>query len=773
MIIGMDFGTTNSGMAAYDGQKLHLIPLDHANANPTVARTALYVTNDRQVYIGRQAIDTYYTQNLNRPVQFDKVHVGEITLTFAEIGTFIRDVYVDKDIFEPGRLFLSFKMGLSSLNYLGTVIGRQFYFLEDIIALYLYVARQRAEKALKREIRSIVLGRPVRYALDAEANQLAQERMLKAAFRAGYDEVYLQYEPIAAAYHYESAIDTEQNVLIFDFGGGTLDLSVLRVGNPKTRAVLANGGLPIAGDVFDQKLVRAKLPSHFGEGSTYRNGDKQLPVPSSFYEAFNNWQDMLALQRPDFYESIKRIEQTSQNPYQIRALRDLISSSYALSMYDIVEGTKRDLSSALRSIIRLKGDGFNVMEPVTRSEFERIIRTDINTIADYVDEMIAKAGLNHSDIDAVIRTGGSSQIPAFVELLETRFGADKVRSIDTFSSVTSGLGIIAHRIERGEIDVPVHRREDYSTVEDITRDGLPAVDFEVMKKYISFTETQAEDEQPALGFVTLTRDRHVRAALDDPEGLPLADAGQVVAAPADDLLLLATSDYRFTLKTSRQLMSLDELGLSLADTEGFHLDVFGDEHVTSLSNWADFTPSDWALLVTNSGHFKAFQGEPLKKRMEQPVPYQIPRLRGAPLTFLDKQGDVFLFSATGRTVRLAATDIEPLEGRLMQAAGRDHIVAAFSFADPTSFLLVDASGYLLRVDSDDIAYADGFSTNGVKLSTRRILSVIPLGAQPALITNQRLLPLDIPDEEQWKVKLHKGEKVVSLLDLHAQPQPLA
>jgi hypothetical chaperone protein len=280
VIIGVDFGTTNSGIAVYDGQRLRLIPLGNASSGATIARTALYLTNDRQVYIGRHAIDTYYEQNLNRPVRIEKVCVGEIELTFAELPTHRRFVYLDKDVLAPGRLFLSFKTALSSLNYLGTVVGSHFYFLEDIIALYLYIARQRAENALGAPISRIVLGRPVRYTRDPEGDRLAQERFLKAAFRAGYDEVYLQYEPVAAAYHYESTIQGEQNVLIFDFGGGTLDISILRVGNPHTRAVLANGGLPIAGDVFDQKLVRARLPPHFGEGSAYGEGGKLLPVPS-------------------------------------------------------------------------------------------------------------------------------------------------------------------------------------------------------------------------------------------------------------------------------------------------------------------------------------------------------------------------------------------------------------------------------------------------------------------------------------------------------------
>ena len=75
MIIGMDFGTTNSGIATYDGEHLQIIPIDGNN----VARTALYITNDRQFYIGREAIDTYFAQNLNRPVNISRVRVGEIS----------------------------------------------------------------------------------------------------------------------------------------------------------------------------------------------------------------------------------------------------------------------------------------------------------------------------------------------------------------------------------------------------------------------------------------------------------------------------------------------------------------------------------------------------------------------------------------------------------------------------------------------------------------------------------------------------------------------
>ena len=60
MRIGLDFGTTNSGAAMFDGERVHLFPLDPASHTPTVMRSTLYVTRDHQVFIGQEAIGTYY-----------------------------------------------------------------------------------------------------------------------------------------------------------------------------------------------------------------------------------------------------------------------------------------------------------------------------------------------------------------------------------------------------------------------------------------------------------------------------------------------------------------------------------------------------------------------------------------------------------------------------------------------------------------------------------------------------------------------------------------
>ena len=100
MIVGMDFGTTNSGMAVYNGRSVQILPLDPANNNPRVARTALYITNEQDVHIGRAAVDRYFEHNVGRPVRTKKVWIGEIEV-YAEDMYYVTDAYAWVDVSSP------------------------------------------------------------------------------------------------------------------------------------------------------------------------------------------------------------------------------------------------------------------------------------------------------------------------------------------------------------------------------------------------------------------------------------------------------------------------------------------------------------------------------------------------------------------------------------------------------------------------------------------------------------------------------------------------
>ncbi|MEM9952523.1 MAG: Hsp70 family protein [Chloroflexota bacterium] len=784
MIIGMDFGTTNSGMSVYDGEQLRLIPLDESNRNATVARTALYITNDRAVHIGKDATTVYYEQNLNRPSKIEKVWVGEIEQTFAELPTFYRDVYVDKDIYSPGRLFLSFKMGLSSPNYVGTVVGSQYFFLEDIIATYLYVTKQRAEQHLQHEIDTVVFGRPVRYSDDPQQNEFAKERMIQAAFSAGYTTVYLQYEPIAAAYYYEMGISEEQNVLIFDFGGGTLDLSIVRVGNPETRQVIANGGIPIAGDIFDQRIVRAKFPRHFGEGTTYVSGNTELEMPQSFFDAFSDWQTLLTLQDLNTMERLKQIEATSKQRFKIQNLRKLITGHYGLRMFDVAEGAKRQLSDRTMTRIDMQGDDFRVFDSITRREFEKLIRSDVKAIEERLDDVLTMAGLADDDIDAVIRTGGSSQIPVFVELLQNRFGADKVRDIDAFGSVTSGLGVIGHQIEQGLSDLTAYHVNDYvgsRSMRDKQKNGIPTVDLHVVKRIIDVQETSGQGKQQSTVLLTRDTEQLLSAKYVDtiPEQIDNLDDGSFVhAMSANQKVVLMTSDFICHVKLVGDLADLHESDLHVEDLEGYRRDDFSKEHVYSIMRWETIADKDFVTVISSLGYTQKFFGERLLAKMDRSTPYAIERKRGYPAFLVGANEDEYLvtFTHAGRATRILASELPLRDNRLITVPMSGNMIGMVAGHEQDEVLIVTQSGYAKRVYISDVNIMSEMNSNGSKL-VQRATPIVALpyqdNQQYVAVTNQRIVTFDaskipLTHTERTDYTLFnskRGEKVLAVFTI--------
>lgn len=745
MIVGMDFGTTNSGMGVYDGQELRRLPLDPSNENPRIARTALYITNQQDVFIGRQAVNRYFEHNIGRSVKLQKVWVGEIEV-IADLVYFVQDAYVWVDVMSPGRLFLSFKTNLRDQEYTGTVIGQFFYPLESLVGLYLYVTRRRAEEILGQKITDVVLGRPVHFADDKEHDNLAQERLLRGAFQAGYEIVYLQREPVAAAYHYASLASGPQNILVFDFGGGTLDLTLMRLGDGK-RQVLATGGVPIAGDVFDQKLVRNRLPRHFGEGSHY--GDKTLPIPKWIYDTFSNWQTILELQSPDNKRMLQRIEQTAQRPREIRALNSLVSGNYGLQMFDVVERTKRDLSERFGGMIRLSGPDFDVMELVTRRDFENIIRPEYLRIERELDQTLSAAGLRPQQVDAVIRTGGSAEIPLFQQMLRQKFGADRVHSVDTFGSVTAGLSILAHGIEHGEIEARAYTRADLKQQEVIvSRPNVSVVDLRLLKRRMQAQALAGEErqspEEPLL--VLLTGDNRLSArplsswqGAESPEGLLTA-----LAVLPDEPLLLVTSRYRFLLSSARQLMDLQALEQSLEELYHFT----ARERVFAVSRWPALKSRDRLLLATSIGYARSYPTDVIVPSIEAPVPLTFEQpLPGWPMAALGAAGDeqLVLLTDGGRGLRWPVAGVPGTGVQLLKRAGEEAIVAALMAQEDEQILLVTAGGYARRLPVSAVFQAPKTNHPGRVLISRgpvrAALTVRP--EQPAtLLTTTGLVAVD-------------------------------
>jgi hypothetical chaperone protein len=452
MHIGLDFGTTNSGAAVFDGQHVRVFPLDPLSRDPGVIRSVLYITRDHEVFIGQEAVDVYYQQNVGRPSRMVRQYVGEVEITMGDVGsvkgypvgptTYVKDVYVMVDELTPGRLLRSLKSALSS-DHAGTDIFGRVYRLEELIAIYLRELRERVEAEMGEPVEGVVLGRPVTFAdSSTEADdQRAEDRLHRAAEMAGFREVAFELEPVAAALHYELTVKEPQNVVVFDLGGGTLDITVMRVGDPAARQILSTGGVGIAGDAFDQRIIERLLLYHFGRGTTW--GEDDAPFPDQYTDPLVHWQTIPLLNRPETFDFLRQAWLTSSHPRRLLALESLLMNNYAMRMVDQVERAKITLSSARFATIRLSGEDIDIWQPVTRSQFETFIAGAVKRIEACVVDTVERSGLDFDEIDAVVRTGGSAQIPCFIEMMERIFGSEKVVLSSVFSGVTSGLAIRA------------------------------------------------------------------------------------------------------------------------------------------------------------------------------------------------------------------------------------------------------------------------------------------------------------------------------------------
>jgi len=441
--VGIDFGTTNSSAAIYDGAQVRLLPIDPSSASPEVVKTILYITRDDAQYIGEEAVQVYYQQNIGRLRRFVKKWVGEISYSGGDMF-YVTDVYAYVDELLPGRLLQYLKTALRTPSYQGTLIFGKRYSAQDLTTVYLRLFKERIETLLERPVERVVLGRPVHLSKDDQADAQAQQYLLDAAHQAGFSEVELEFEPIAAALEYEARVRQPQNIVVFDFGGGTLDITLMRIGEKGTRRVFATGGVDIAGSNFDTAIIRAKLLNHFGYNTHY-SADR-LPFPKDLVEHIYDWQTLPTLGTLEMKEFFNQAIQTADQPCRIQNLRSLIFNEYGFVFYNQVEQAKIQLSSDYNAAIDLRGEDIAVWQMITRSQFEHIIADYRQGVQDCLLETIRASGLAIKDIDRVVTTGGSSSIPCFNQMLADLFGRDKLMTSSVFTSVTAGLAIKAYEV---------------------------------------------------------------------------------------------------------------------------------------------------------------------------------------------------------------------------------------------------------------------------------------------------------------------------------------
>lgn len=439
--VGLDFGTSNSGVAIVEGGSIRLLPIDPLNVLPEVVKTILYVTREYQHFIGQEAIELYYQHNVNRIRRYEKRWAGAVRVIASEVD-YMHDVFVEVDVLKPGRLLQYLKTllrkGAGSVDIAGTQMFDRYYTVTDLVEAYLLELKSRAETILGDEINGVTLGRPVKFSENPLLDRQAEDDLRRAAIGAGFQQVKFELEPVAAALFYQRSLEEPQNVLVFDFGGGTLDIAIMNLGKPGVHQIFASGGIDIAGTDFDRTIIEKRLLPHFGQGKF-----RYLPGIQDLIGAVSDWITLPELSTPIIRNKLEKAIQDGIAPVQLKNLASLIFDDLAFSFYNQVEAAKIALSDQGATVIQLQGKDMDIWELYTRAQFEEDIREYQEKIRVVLVDTIKASGLKPARIDAVVKTGGSSNIPAFTKMLSQIFGVEKIKQSNSFSSVTAGLAICA------------------------------------------------------------------------------------------------------------------------------------------------------------------------------------------------------------------------------------------------------------------------------------------------------------------------------------------
>jgi len=412
--VGIDFGTSNTA-AALPGVRpdapARVLEIDPPAEDPRLLRSILFFPEDSaEILVGATGIERY-------------LHEG------------------------GGRLLQSVKSLLPSTSFQTTEIRRQSWTLENLVARLLGNLRERIEAVCGAPVGRLVLGRPAAFSDNPEEDRLAEERLAKAARAAGFPQPVFLIEPIAAALRYEESLERDETVLVADFGAGTSDFTLIRLGPSRrhrvdrTADVIASAGVPIGGDRFDSAIVEHRLLPVFGHGTTFQNMTRRQTLPVWLTRRLLTWYELSLLRERTTMAFLKRALQTSDSPERLNNLIALAEENLAYHLYRAVEEAKRRLSSEDETTLSFDQSGIRVEERITRSDFEEWTLPLRRTLSAVTQRVLDAA--NGVEPDAVFLTGGTSNIPSVRALFVERFGAARIKDGDAFTSVAAGLGRMA------------------------------------------------------------------------------------------------------------------------------------------------------------------------------------------------------------------------------------------------------------------------------------------------------------------------------------------
>lgn len=406
--LGIDFGTTNSAVAILARGEPRILEL--VDGEPT-QRTVIYSDPEGRITFGNQAFEAYLDNDLR--------------------GRFVRSI----------KSFLPHDVPPTRLG------GVRLTFVE-LVARYLGFLVGAAERKTGERVSEVVVGRPVRFHADEAKHQRAIRQLHEAIEESGLPEPTMQLEPVAAALRYERRLDGDRTVLVGDFGGGTADFAVLRVGPGHRGAtrdrVLGTSGIARAGNALDGHFFETFVLDFLGRGTTFvpRGQKTARPYEPHLFRQLRALYDLHRLREPQLERFLLDLEGRTSDPIAIERLRRLVFDDLGYPMAASIESAKRQFSDGPRSKFVFDAYFSPRLDFATDAEegrFEAASTDLLGAYRDAVVEVLEASGLARSDIDDVFLTGGTSQLPFLRRQFEGAFGADRVQGGEAFTTVCEGL----------------------------------------------------------------------------------------------------------------------------------------------------------------------------------------------------------------------------------------------------------------------------------------------------------------------------------------------
>ncbi|MFM0739125.1 Hsp70 family protein [Paraburkholderia xenovorans] len=409
----IDFGTSNSAVAVPDGAALKLAPVE--GAYTTLPTSVFFNTDEDTREFGRAALAAYIDGFDGRLMRSMKSILGS---PLAENSTDLGDG--------------------SAIKY------------TEIIAIFVDHLKRSAEAAAGGPISRAVLGRPVFFVDDdPRADRIAQQQLEAAARSVGLREIHFQYEPIAAAFDYESHLTEEGLVLVADIGGGTSDFSLVRVGPQRMKRVerkddvLAHHGVHVAGTDFDRRVELVTILRELGYQTLDPEGRE---IPNRIYFDLATWHLINTVYAPKRVSELSLMRHLFTEIKHHDRLMRVVDRRLGHALAAHAEEAKIGVAAGGETVIDLDEVEDDLRLAFDEAQLIKAGHDETLRIVQAARDTVQTAGVAPRDVGAIYFTGGSTGLAFLSGALAAAFPDAKPVFGDRLASVATGLGIHARRL---------------------------------------------------------------------------------------------------------------------------------------------------------------------------------------------------------------------------------------------------------------------------------------------------------------------------------------